>query len=65
MHTLTGIIKNRHIVTLKKRADYLDRIVAADAEQTKPFQSKELYAIKAVLLCAKEVPETAEKIESD
>lgn len=63
MHQLTGIIKNRHIVTLKKRVDYLEQIVAADVAQTKPFQARELYAIKAVLLCAKEVPETAESAQ--
>ncbi len=57
MHQLSGIIKNKHVNTLRKRADYLERIVAADMEKTKPFQAKELYAIRAVLLCAVEVPD--------
>ena len=65
MHQLSGIIKNKHVLTLRKRADYLEKIVTPETWQTKPFQAKELYAIKAFLLCASEVVETSEVVESD
>lgn len=64
MHQLIGVIKNKHVLTLRKRADYLEKIVAADTEHAKPFQAKELWAIKAVLLCAVEVADVANKPEN-
>ena len=64
MHQLNGQIRNKHVNTLRKRADYLERIVAEDVGQTKPFQAKELYAIRAFLLCAVEVPEVVNQPEN-
>ena len=62
MHQLSGVIKNKHVLTLRKRADYLERIVAADVEHARVFQARELYAIKAVLLCAVEVADETPQV---
>ena len=65
MHQLNGQIRNKHVNTMRKRADYLEKIVTPETWQTKPFQAKELYAIRAFLLCAVEVPdEVADGVES-
>ena len=42
----------------------MERIVAEDEGQTKPFQAKELYAIRAFLLCAVDVPEVVNQPEN-
>jgi hypothetical protein len=65
MHQLNGQIRSKHVKTLRKRAEYLERVVADDAEFKKVFQAKELAAIKAVLLCAVKLPdEVADGVES-
>ena len=63
MHNLTGQIRNRHISTLRKREEYLAAILKADTQFTKIFQARELAAIRAVLLCAVEVPDDSENAQ--
>lgn len=44
-----GRIKSRHVRALKRRASYLEVLLAADTEKTRHFQHQEYCAIKAVL----------------
>jgi len=60
MNELKGQIRNRHITTLRKREEYLEKMLKNDTELTRVFQARELAAIRAVLLCAVEVPDEQE-----
>jgi len=55
MHHLTGEIRDRHVMTFRKRLDYLERITKELPTAERFFQVREIHAIRALLLCAKKV----------
>jgi len=55
MHQLTGELRDRHVMTFRKRLDYLERITKESEAEARFFQVREIHAIRALLLCAKKV----------